>query len=477
MKKGFIKSWGALTLSAVLAVSTVSYAAETELFQTENEAGFTAETEGTAAEEENGLNAFVVVRKKTEEGFSVRKISKEEIGQEALQGNFPEMAAVVFELTEEEKQAAEQKSIEIEEDTNEDRAGFFGIEEETEVFTSETKDYDSENIPVVTLTEMQKALVYEVAELVPQTVVLFNQCMPEDALIFKDCVSVKAVKWVDAEDEKAVLTEIENFELEKEFEKYLEMKERGDGSSLLRSSSRTITGGTGGTENQPDSETDTSANRAALSGSTSTQKDVTITLVPEEFLEGEDLLMAGYVIKSSKQITSGKITVTYDTDLMTYEDSDAGYALDDMMVSMKTPGDDGVQEGKIEMEFTSTTGQIMDDTFIDLWFNLKEEAQRGKVYNINLTVDYLRNGSTDLTSEVKESRITPEEDPDTEEQTESQTTPETTPSTTAQTPSTQALAAQTPVNAPKTGDETNIIVFLAAILGSAVIFNKARKRA
>ena len=58
------------------------------------------------------------------------------------------------------------------------------------LWTKETKE-TKEKYPTVELSDLQKEIVYEVAELAPQTVVLLNQCEVEDSLMFKKYKQVK----------------------------------------------------------------------------------------------------------------------------------------------------------------------------------------------------------------------------------------------------------------------------------------------
>ena len=98
-----------------------------------------------------------------------------------------------------------------------------------------------------------------------------------------------------------------------------------------------------------------------------------------------------------------------------------------------------------------------------------------------MTVDELRNGSTNLTSEVETASMVAQPDDDEETETESPSTTAT-PSTTASTsasPSTLTSGSSsttTTQNAPKTGDTTNIPAMVLLMAGSAAVYIKARKR-
>ena len=81
------------------------------------------------------------------------------------------------------------------------------------------------------------------------------------------------------------------------------------------------------------------------------------------------------------------------------------------------------------------------------------------------------NGSQNLTSEVKTATMIAQVDPDAEEEEEET---ETTPAT--QAPTTETPSTTAPVNAPKTGDHTNIPMIILVMMCSAAVFIKARKR-
>ena len=88
---------------------------------------------------------------------------------------------------------------------------------------------------------------------------------------------------------------------------------------------------------------------------------------------------------------------------MKYDDSNAedSDALEGMTIKVIKPTDSAGTEGKIVIEFSSTTPKKLKGTLVDLWFNLTGNATTGQQFNISMTVDELRNGSTNLTSEVE----------------------------------------------------------------------------
>lgn len=520
MKKRLNKLCSIITLSALLAVSITTYAAENgaedreagfqEELETESESVETeAQTEKVSEnEKDNGLESLLIIREKDKDEITVRELKIEELKEEIENEKNPELAAVIFQLKEEDAEETEDMT-ETESETDREtsakdiEAGFIEAEAETETeIETETEMTgvvkSAQNYPAVTLSELQEEIVYEVAELVPQTVVLTNQCELEDELIFKTYTRIKAVTVIDAEDDEALLKEVKNYDLEKEYAAYLKLQSETKTSSALKGAARTTSLGQQDSETnktsvlprtipQAESETSTTStpsNREARSTSSTndtetststantTQKDVTITLVPDDVYEGDDAVTATYDISSIKELTSGKVTITYDKNVMTYDDADVENcdALEGMMVSVKSPQDSGGTEGKIEIEFSSTTPKKVEGNMVDLWFNLVNEATKGQQFNISLTVDKMQNGSANLTSEVKTATIIAQAD-DSEDEEETESTAATQPSTT-QTPSTTA-----PTNAPKTGDATNIPAAVLVMMCSAAVFIKARKRA
>ena len=240
MKKRISKICSILTVSALLAVSVTAYAEsddieagfqaeeetdvqtqmETQEFQTETGS---LESETEQKKEENGLDAFLYVREKenaagddTEEKITVRKVTLDELKEEVKEDKKPELTAVVFQFaTDEQEESETEEQTETQQETETQTENT-----ETEKETEETK----EKYPTVELSDLQKEIVYEVAELVPQTVVLLNQCEVEDTLMFKEYKQVKAVTVVKATGEKELEKTIEKYDLEKEYTSYLKLQ-------------------------------------------------------------------------------------------------------------------------------------------------------------------------------------------------------------------------------------------------------------
>lgn len=522
MKKRISKICSILTASALLAVSVTAYAESDDIeagFQAEEESDVPMETQEFQTEtgsleseteqkkEENGLDTFLYVREKEntagdEEKITVRKTTLDELKEEIKEDKKPELAAVVFQFAQDDTEESEtQVQTETQQETE-------TLTEKTEKETEETK----EKYPTVELSDLQKEIVYEVAELAPQTVVLLNQCEVEDSLMFKKYKQVKAVTVVKAAGEKELEKTIEKYDLEKEYTSYLKLQaveKAVSAKSQTRTSALTQTETRKSLSQMPQTQTESQtaaspSNRAAgsssgsasgsssTSGSTSTSestsasgttttgaKDVTITFEPDDVYSGEESVSASYSVSSTKEVTYGKVTVTYDTNIMKFDDVNAedSDALEGMTVKVTKPTDSGGTEGKIVIEFSSTTPKKLEGTLVDLWFNLTSNATTGQQFNISMTVDELRNGSTNLTSEVKTASMVAQADEDSETETTAQTTPSTTASTTAQTTATTETSA--PQNAPKTGDTANAPMMALMMTGSAAVYfamKKKRKR-
>lgn len=539
MKKRMHKLCTILTASALLAMSVTVYAAEGD----NTEAGFqpaeegtvqsadTEQTQETASEqtekkdpEENGLDSFIYIREKedkTTEKAKVKKVTIEELKEEIDANQVPELAAVVFQFSDEEfeTEALTENTTEFETETqSETTESESETATETETESETDKDSEIEKYPTVELSDMQKDMVYEVAELVPQTVVIFNQCELENNLVFTDCKEVKAVTVLKADTEKELKKAIQKYDLEKEYADYLELQ--SEKKSASKGQARTTSTSSSGkslavpqTSTQTESQTSTTpSNRVAgssstsgsssssgssaygssgsstsgsssTSGTTTGQKDVTFKFEPDEVCSGEESISATYSVSSTKEITYGKVTINYDTNAMKYDDSNAedSDALEGMTIKVIKPTDNAGTEGKIVIEFSSTTPKKLKGTLVDLWFNLTSNATTGQQFNISMTVDELRNGSTNLTSEVETVSMVAQPDGDEETETETPSTtvtPSTTASTSASssTPTSGSSSTMTTQNAPKTGDTTNIPAMVLLMAGSAAVYIKARKR-
>lgn len=226
---------------------------------------------------------------------------------------------------------------------------------------------------------------------------------------------------------------------------------------------------------------------------------VNIKLVPDPIEDGEDYLTMTYNMSGGGSFTSGKITITYDTEYLEYSDHDLGGVLAKMMSNVKDPYQDQGKEGEIVIAFSSDQPVKANDTLLDLYFDLKKNAKNGQQYNVNIKVDELYNGSTKLTPTIKEAPITvgetaaseddeefqEEEETETEPQTQAQTQAQTQPQTQKQTAATTASTKATETTAKganaKTGDSTRVLPFAAAgvlavmILGGLALGKKRQK--
>lgn len=230
--------------------------------------------------------------------------------------------------------------------------------------------------------------------------------------------------------------------------------------------------------------------------------NVNIKLVPDPIEDGEDYLTMTYNMSGGGSFTSGKFTITYDTQYLEYSDHDLGGILAATMSNVKDPYQDQGKEGEIVIAFSSDQPVKANDTLLDLYFDLKENAKNGQQYNVNIKVDELYNGSTKLTPAIKETPITvgdtaaaeedeefsdesEETETETETQTQAQTQAQTQPQTQKQTAATTAATKATETTArganAKTGDNTRILPFAAAgflavmILGGLALGKKKQK--
>ena len=254
MKKRMHKLCTILTASALLAMSVTVYAAEGD----NTEAGFQPAEEGTVQSadteqteekdpEENGLDSFIYIREKedkTTEKAKVKKVTIEELKEEIDANQVPELAAVVFQFSDEEfeTEALTENTTEFETETQSEMTESESeTATETETESETDKDSEIEKYPTVELSDMQKDMVYEVAELVPQTVVIFNQCELENNLVFTDCKEVKAVTVLKADTEKELKKAIQKYDLEKEYADYLELQ--SEKKSASKGQARTSSSG------------------------------------------------------------------------------------------------------------------------------------------------------------------------------------------------------------------------------------------
>ena len=296
MKKRMHKLCTILTASALLAMSVTVYAAEGD----NTEAGFqpaeegtvqsadTEQTQETASEqteekdpEENGLDSFIYIREKedkTTEKAKVKKVTIEELKEEIDANQVPELAAVVFQFSDEEfeTEALTENTTEFETETqSETTESESETATETETESETDKDSEIEKYPTVELSDMQKDMVYEVAELVPQTVVIFNQCELENNLVFTDCKEVKAVTVLKADTEKELKKQSRNTTWKKNMQIILNSRVKRN----LRQKDRHVRTSTSSsgkslavpqTSTQTESQTSTTpSNRVAGSSSTS----------------------------------------------------------------------------------------------------------------------------------------------------------------------------------------------------------------
>lgn len=484
MNKGFMKISAAMVLSSFLITSTVSYAGEIEL-NSGNEI-YNQSSEIFETKDISWVEPVLIVRDSEDMYTPVREITKEQLAQEVKEEKIPWMASVVFELTEEGKEVAEEYQN-MKQSTGSDEESF-------EVEKPEAIDTLYGDVPSVSLTEDQVQMVVEIANMVPQTVVMFNKCVPENNMLFQDIEAVKAVTSIEASDENEVYEKVSSFDLEQEYMNYLQLQAISEDAFELRSSStgesnmenstdKPALNGSGDNNSSTESTASNESETTSSSENTSTAvKDVTLTLVPDEVLEEDDYLSATYQIKTEKEITSLKGTLTYDVSLMTYdviensedaiendsEDAEYGFKI------LKSPNDNNGQAGTVEFEFKLKTPKKLNGDLIDVYFDLLSPAKVGQEYSLDLKVDEVKYNTTTLTSEVVSQKFVAIADPDLQTESESQT--QQTETIQSEASSTEAPDATIPVNAPKTGDETNVAVLFMAVVCAVFVFEKARKK-
>ena len=201
----------------------------------------TEQTQETASEqteekdpEENGLDSFIYIREKEDKitgKAKVKKVTIEELKEEIDANQVPELAAVVFQFSDEEfeTEALTENTTEFETETqSETTESESETATETETESETDKDSEIEKYPTVELSDMQKDMVYEVAELVPQTVVIFNQCELENNLVFTDCKEVTAVTVLKADTEKELKKAIQEICVKRTgtYDKYIKFRQK-----------------------------------------------------------------------------------------------------------------------------------------------------------------------------------------------------------------------------------------------------------
>jgi hypothetical protein len=347
-----------------------------------------------------------------------------------------------------------------------------------------------DTLPEISLTEEEVEQVKEFAELGLDLVVVTNGSKLSDITTFADEWQVKAVVATDEKTEEGLKNYLAALDLQKAYASYDEElnsallgtnKTRATGSNLPGTTlegSSTSSSSTSSTEKSTESETSSTS-----SSSTTTKTDITFTMVPDPLEEGDDTIYAVYEITcpSDVKISEATFTLTYDSTKMSYDSdySDAGTDIlydEDTNKGFNYTAVDNNGTLKITLKTNSGSSETMSGAVLDLGFTLKEETSVGDSYDLKLAVTSLKDGTTDLTSDsnvnitVKEESIKTiayEDETETETQTETQAQTQVQTETQAQTQSTDLQTAA------KTGDNTNLIVWvilMVAAAGCIVVF-------
>ncbi len=503
-----------------LAFSSTVYAGEIALSDTENQ----TETVMTQTEEQetNGLESWMylleeptvteeVVIEETKAEHVLVPLAQEEL--EALEGReateeteatekTAKTALIVFQpesFWKEDTQATESEVSETQ--TVEETV----MSEQTEALTeTEISEETQKDLPKITLTKEQKKQIQTLTKQSEETILITNGCVLKDELEFQKEKKIKAVFSLNEKTEQSFKEAMEKLELSKiykeyqkkikeakktetlaETEKKQETEPAGkipgaeDGSMELSLARTGQTNAPTGTETgNTETETSTNTNMNTNTNTSTGAKDVIFTFVPDPVLEEEESVSATYKIKTTKPITNCTVTITFDATKMTLDSADSSDVFEDydnLTINEVDPKSTTVQGGKIVFSFSSPTPIQLNGDMLDLWFDLKgsaNPAKKGDTYNFDMTVNTLKNGTTNLTSEVKNAAMVAEEDTEDEEpeETESETTKTTEQTQSSETGSTSSTEAKsTPNSAAKTGDNTQVGWWLTLMSAAFVI--------
>lgn len=384
-------------------------------------------------------------------------------------------------------------------------------ENELPVKTPETEMMETSNpVKTVNLTKKQIKYIKKVSDIFTEVVVIFNGCSPEDELFLTEYPNVivkvleKEVKETELEDimkalnieetrndydhhiDEIRVNRSEGVESESEKPMILNKETRKDSSlEKISASENPITLVDGG--GLPSVRAASSNNNGTDTGNNK-NNEITLTFTIDDMSAGEDMLTATCAISSKKEITNGKLTFTYDKNIMTLESADTedleAYENNDMTCQINDANNGAATEGTIEMTISSAQGVKLEGDMLYLYFDLKSLAKLGDVYEIKLEVNEMKNGSDDLPTNVRQSSYTVKDEDeleneddedgiddgadDGEEDDESESETKRTQSTNKSNTTTSESGTKTTTatkTAPKTGDESNAALWL--IMGAA----------
>lgn len=375
----------------------------------------------------------------------------------------------------------------------------------------------------VNLTKKQKKYIKKVADIFTEVVVIFNGCSPDDELCLAEYPNVmvkvldKEVKETELED---IMKALDIEETRKDYDQYMdeirenlsegvesESESKSEKPMLLNQNTRKESGleKISGTENpitlveggsQPAIRV-ASTNNDDTNTDNNKNKEITLTFTIDDMSAGEDMLTATCAISSKTEITNGKLTFTYDKNIMTLESADAEELEafeDNDMTCQINDANNGAAEGTIEMTISSAQGVKLDGDMLYLYFDLNTLAKMGDVYEIKLQVNEMKNGAADLTTDVKQSTYTVtdedeienEDDEDDvedsaddgEDESESETKRTQSTQSTNRSNTASSESGTKTTTPPKTGDESNTTLWL--IIGGAslltVLYTYRKKR-
>ena len=474
-----------------------------------------------------------------EELLSVKKVTPEEIEDvnELSDDNnrdkisLPHRALIVFQpasyWNQPKTEMKETQSVEIVVGETQENAIVQDNQTETEDMSTDIKKEtgsSEEILPVFTLTKKQEETIKKISSLISETVIVINGGTLKDEYMFREDKNIRAVLTVDKKTEEEFLKFAESMNWQKIYEEYqkkyeeAEKKEKEDleakketsglqneiilpgstlaksGNTLSENETPTIPiNGTGGSTTPNSGNPETSNNETPIipsnngtsssnnNGSTTTsKKEITLTMVPELLEEEDEGLYATYTISSPSDImiSEATFTLSYDSTRATYdkENSDAG---EDVINDFDYTGTDSSGKVSVTLKSKNGTSKNLNGVLLDFWFDLKNEAKVGDIYNLTLSVNTLKNGSNVLYNSASPSsgtvNVTIHQDSikavaySDEDVEETQTQPQTQPQT-------QTQAQTEPQKAAKTGDSTNVFLWIFMMCGAAGVCIASRKK-
>lgn len=553
MKKLEWKKFSVIGLALSLTLTSTAFASEGNTGNPAETASKTEmQTEKEAEKEENGLESRIFVIEKesgsktevleeteqeNQETGRFRKTTLEELENRKRSYFFsdmevkemPQTAVVVFQTENFWNQTDVQETEALTEETQAVETVLDTVQQSENMVSGETESdaaAQEEELPVITLTKEQEEQVVKTASLVEETVVVMNGGKLEDELLFKAQKSVKAVLSMNEKTEESFTEAIEHMDLELVYADYqkkieeesvqTEKKEELNtinktelhtqqaesvlpGKSLAKAT--TQQNGSTGTQTPSTSDTEgstaTSGTEESLNvgrNTTTTQKNITITMVPEELLEDEDYLNVVYKLScpDDVKISEASFKLTYDSTKMSYdEDSGTGEDLDEVDSQgdedneiTKYTGTDNAGSVTITLKSSDTNVESIKGSILDIWFELKNVAKAGDIYNLKLDVTSMKIGTKELVGDSNYNisvndnqsiKAVASED-DLNDESESATQPQTQPQTQSESQTQTQTQTQSLQKAAKTDDTTNAALWMLLMAASAGVYVMSKKK-